>query len=137
MKKIWIGAILLAGSAWGQLSQSGNDPQPVVCSASQQVAVTTQGTVQVIAAASGKSIFVCGFVINSGGATTVQLVQGQGSACATGKTDLTPAFKMTNGSTVTMGGSVGQVFRTPAGGALCMTTTSNPDVGVLIVYVQR
>jgi hypothetical protein len=137
MKKIWMAAMLLAASAWGQLSQSGNDPQPVVCNASQQIAVTTQGTVQVIPAGAGKSIYVCGFVINSGGATTVQLVQGQGSACATGKANLTPAFKMTNGSNLTMGGSVGQIVRTLAGGALCMVTTSNPDVGVLIVYVQR
>ena len=137
MNKISMGALLLAGSAWGQLSQSGSDPQPVACNSSQQIAVTTQGTVQVIAAVAGKSIYVCGFVLNSGGSTTVQLVQGQGSACATGKTNLTPAFKMANGSTVTMGGSVGQVLRSSVGGALCMTTTSNPDVGVLIVYVQR
>ncbi len=137
MKRIWVGALLCAGCAWGQLGQSGGDPQPMLCTSSQQMSVTAQGTVQVVGSATGKSIYVCGFVINSGGSTTVQLVQGQGSACATGKTNLTPAFKMTNGTTVTVGGAVGQVLKAAAGSALCMTTTSNPDVGVLVLYTQR
>jgi hypothetical protein len=138
MKTIWICAALLAGIAWGQLSQSGPDaPQPVLCDRSQQLAVTNPGTVEMVAGAVGKSIYVCGFVMNSGGNTTMQLVQGQGASCATAKTVLTPAFKLTIGSTVTLGGSVGQVLKLVSGNALCLTTTSSPDVGVLVVYAQR
>jgi len=139
MKQVAWSAMLLAGSAWGQLGQTGGQEfvQPIVCGNSQQLSVVAQGTRQIVAGLAETSIYICGFVLNAEGSTTVRLVEGRGTNCLTGRNNLTPAFKTTNGATVTLGGSVGQVLKLAAGNALCVTTTSNPDVGVLVIYTQR
>ena len=130
---------LLVSSAWGQLGQTGGPvvPPPLVCESTQSLSMTNQGTAQVVAGEPGRSIHVCGFVLNSAGNTTVKFVQGSGSACTTGQTGLTPPFKLTNGTNVTFGGPSGPVIKLGTGRTLCVTTTSNPDVAVFVSYTKR
>jgi hypothetical protein len=108
----------------------------VVCNGSAFVEVTTQTTVQVVAGQANKSIYVCGFVVNSGGATTARLVHGLGTNCATNPGNLTPAFKLTNGDSIAWGSGLGQVMKLPTSRALCLTSSANPDVNVLISYAH-
>ncbi|MFM2124227.1 MAG: hypothetical protein RL328_678, partial [Acidobacteriota bacterium] len=86
---------------------SGNLANLTACDSSAVLSMTTATTTQAISLQAGKSIYVCGFVLNSGGTTTGRLVQGTGTNCATGQSNLTPAFSLTSGGNVTFGNSVG------------------------------
>lgn len=55
------------------------------------------GSIEMVAAVSGRTIYVCGFILATGGtATNLKLVDGTGTNCATGTpVDLTPAYQLT------------------------------------------
>jgi hypothetical protein len=115
---------------------SGNLSGLVACDSSALLSVTTATTTQAIALQAGKSIYVCGFVVNAGGTTTARIVQGTGTNCATGLTNLTPAFNLTSGGNVTFGNSVGQLLKTNTGSALCITSTAAIALNILVIYTQ-
>lgn len=54
------------------------------------------GSKEMIAAVSGRTIYICGFIVATGGtATNLKLVDGTGTDCATGTpTNLTPAYQL-------------------------------------------
>jgi hypothetical protein len=54
------------------------------------------GSKEMIAAVSGRTIYICGFIMATGGtATNLKLVDGTGTDCATGTpTNLTPAYQL-------------------------------------------
>jgi hypothetical protein len=113
---------------------SGNLTGLIACDSSALLSMTTATTTQAIALQAGKSIYVCGFVINAGGTTTAKLVHGTGTNCATGIADLTPPFSLINGASVPFGNGVGRVLKTNSGSALCVTNSAAIAVRVLISY---
>jgi hypothetical protein len=115
---------------------SGSLTGLVACDSSAQLSMTTATTTQVIALVAGKSIHICGFVLNGGGTSTAKLVQGTGTNCATGPTDLTPTFSLINGGSVALGTGLGRLMKTNAGSALCVTNSAAIAVRILIIYTQ-
>jgi hypothetical protein len=117
-------------------NSSGNLAGIVACDSSALLTVSTASTTQMVALVSGKSIYVCGIVINGGGATTAKLVNGAGTNCATGLTSLTPAFTLASGTNLAFGGGLGYVTKTIAGNALCVTNSASAAANVFIAYTQ-
>src|ERR1035437_25707 len=115
---------------------SGNLGGIVACDSSAQIAMSTATTTQMVALVSGKSVYVCGFVINGGGATTAKLVHGTGTSCATGQTSLTPAFTLASGTMLSFGGGLGYVTKAPSGNALCVTNSAAVTANVFVTYTQ-
>lgn len=133
-------ASFLFASGW--LSAQQQVPRPTVCNNSKMLQMTTATTTQLVALVAGQSVRVCSYAIQgstTSTATTLQLVYGTGTACATGTTALTPAWNMPASSTalpMTHGDGVGQLFATPAGDALCATSSAAGTVNLLISYAQ-
>ena len=117
-------------------NSSGNLAGIVACDSSALLVVSTATTAQMIALASGKSIYVCALAINGGGATTAKLVYGTGTNCGTGQTNLTPAFTLALASTVSLGSGVGYLTKTSSGNALCVTNSAAVAANVFVAYTQ-
>jgi hypothetical protein len=117
-------------------NSSGNLTGVVACDTSVQLTVSTATTTQAIALVAGKTIYVCGFVMNGAGATTTKLVYGTGTNCATGQTALTPSFTLASGTNVTFGGAFGYVTKTASANALCVTNSAAIAASVLLTYTQ-
>jgi hypothetical protein len=125
---------LMAAPVFAQLSQAGGPAEPVACKGSAFVSMTSSATAQVIAGQAGQAVYICGFLMNAGGNTTGQLVQGEGSNCASNQTQVTPAFKFTNGSTIAFGGSVGTIVKLAAGRSLCVVNSSGQDLHLMVSF---
>ena len=136
--RIAIAVCLLAGSAWAQQQV----PPKTICNQSVALQMTTATTTQLVALVNGESVRICGYAIQgstTSTATTLKLVYGTGTACASGTTALTPAWNMPASSTAlpfSQGQGVGQLFSTPTGNALCATNSAAGTVNILVTYAQ-
>jgi hypothetical protein len=139
MKNIWMAglvALFLVGGVVGQLSQSVVTAGPVGCDSSAIVTLSTAATTQAVVLGAGKSVHVCGFLMNADGKTTAKLVQGMGTNCATGQSNLTPAFNVDAGANVQLGGGIGRLVKSNAGSAVCVTSSASKTLNVLLIYTQ-
>ncbi len=117
-------------------NSSGNLAGIVACDSSTNLQMTTATTTQLVALVSGKAIFVCQFLVNGAGSTTVKFVAGTGTACGTGTTNLTQPFTVASGTNVTMGAGIGYVFKTASGNALCATNSAAATANIQVAYTQ-
>jgi len=115
---------------------SGNLAGIVACDSSAQLTVSTATTTQIVALSGTKSIYICSLVVNGAGTTTGKLVSGTGTNCATGQVNLTPAFNLVAGSTVSAGVGLGYVVKAASGAAVCVTNSAAVAVNVLVSYTQ-
>lgn len=97
---------------------------------------STSGSTQLVALTSGQTIYVCGFVIFSAGTVNVNLRYGTGTACATGPTNITPAFQLTAQTGASYGNGEGVVTKTIASNALCINTSAAVAVQALVTYAK-
>ena len=136
--RLFLVACLLTGAAWGQQQL----PVPTMCNSSAQLQMTTATTTQIVALAAGAKVRICAYAIQgstTSTATTLKLVYGTGTACATGTTALTPAWNMPATSTslpFQEGTGVGELMQTPAGNALCATSSAAGTVNIRVTYTQ-
>ena len=104
--------------------------------------MTTATTTQIVAVGSTAKVRICAYAIQgstSSTATTLKLVYGTGTACASGTTALTPAWNMSASSTAlpfSQGHGVGELFQTPVGDALCATSSAAGTVNISVTYAQ-
>lgn len=136
---VLIALLGLGGALWGQLSQSGvtsNEPGLIRCGTSAIVSVGKYGTAPVIAGQPGKSIFVCGLVMNSGGKTRGALVQGSGASCSVQRAGVTPAFEFASGTVISLGGSAGSLLKTAPGNGICAVNHGRAALNVQLIYAQ-
>jgi hypothetical protein len=130
------GATAPANAQYAGVVASGNLAGIVACDSSAQLTVSTATTTQIVALIAAKSIYICSLTINGAGTTTGKLVSGTGTNCGTGQANLTPAFSLIAGSTVTAGGGLGYVVKAAAGAAVCVTNSAAVAVNVLVSYTQ-
>jgi hypothetical protein len=130
------GSAAPANAVYMGVNSSGNVGGMVACDSSAQLNVTTATTTQIIALVAGKTIYVCGMLINSAGTTTVRLVQGNGTNCATAPVNMTPAFNLAASTNVAFGGGLGYVMKSTAGNAICVTNSAAIGTNTLITYTQ-
>lgn len=94
------------------------------------------GPTQIVAASTGKWIYITSFDFVSTAAATVQLVYGTGTNCATGTTNLTGAYGMSTFTVITKGNGLSGVLFVPSGNALCITVTGTGPVNGSLSYAQ-
>lgn len=105
----------------------------IPATASAAINDSASGLTQVIAAVSGKAIYVTGYTVVATAAVTVQWEYGTGTACATGTTALTgPMSFAANG-----GAAPRQTLFVPSGDALCLNLGAAVQVGGSVSYAQQ
>ena len=119
----------------GLLSHITNFPTSfsVIPTASVPIAVSVAGTVQLVAAVSGKAIYVTDWDVVTGGTGTFELEYGTGTNCATGTAAVTGTYPATAQSGRA---GVGHLF-IPAGNALCIVITGVAAPQGFLAYTQQ
>ena len=133
------GTITVSFSPFGLFAQANvGDPcaNPAVAKSSAVINVSVAGEASLVAAATGKSIYVCSIVDGSAGTTpSLTLQSGTVAGCASGTTAMTGAIPFASSSMLNMhwGGTLVQV---PSGQALCALTVGTGHNGV-VTYVAQ
>ncbi len=114
------------------------------CDNSTFLQMTTATTTQLVALATNQSIRIChwdiqGSITNT--ATTLRFISGTGTNCATGLTQLTPAWSLAVTAASAQGymgagSGLGEIFHTAPGNALCATNSAAGTVNIFITYTQ-
>jgi hypothetical protein len=99
---------------------------------------STSGNIELVAISGSTVVYVCGYEIMAEGDVGVRLVNGTGTACATGETSETPVWDLTtNSGKVLPVFGTGYYFATDAGDALCAETDGAVAVQIQVYYVQQ
>lgn len=93
-------------------------------------------TTELIAAVSGKLIYVTHFNFMASNTNNVKLVYGTGTNCGTGTTDLTGAYPLIAQAGISAGIGLGSILFVPASNALCITASGSSLVAGALSYVQ-
>lgn len=121
----------LSGSTTGGLTTG-----LIACDSTAIYDASTTGSTELVALASGKSIYVCGYSIIAGGTVNVKLITGTGTACATGSSNKTPAFQLTAQAGIADGAPFFRGLKTASGGALCINASGAVAAQAIVYYAQ-
>lgn len=100
------------------------------CNSSAAVSVGPGTTVELVSLTASRAVRVCAFTIDADtAASTAQFVYGTGTNCGTGTTNLTGAYALGVGQSVNVGSGLGELFKTAAGNALCLTAVTGTIAG--------
>lgn len=128
----------------GGLGASGAVVSFTNCDSSAVYDASTNGATQLVALASGKTVYVCGFSFAQSTATAVHvsLEYGTGTACATSPTKITPAYSLqatssTGPAGIAIGPGIVSGLQTAASNELCILTDAAVSVQALVWYTQR
>ena len=122
----------------GANDSSGNLQGANFCDSTAVYDASTSGSTQLVALVSGKTIYVCGFNFFSAGTANVKLTYGTGTACATGSTNLTPAYQFTAQTGIVQPAMpFGYLTKSAASNALCINSSAAVAVQAMVFYVQR
>lgn len=102
-----------------------------VCDSSAVITVSAAATTEIVALTASRSIRVCSFSASISLAGTAQWVTGTGTNCGSGTTNLTGAYSIATGVTTQQGSGLGEIFKTPASNALCLTAVTGNISGVV------
>jgi hypothetical protein len=115
---------------------NGNVYPPIACTLSAPISASASGNTQIVAASSGKVIYVCHWDFTpttSGNSVGLTLEQGTGSNCATGTAALTG--KLANVVALAMDYWTGPIA-TSASGAVCINLDASVAGTGTILYAQ-
>ena len=134
-----VGALgLVSGQNFIPTALSSTDPCQASGVAKSRVLLNVTVLAEIIAASGSNVIYVCGFAATVGGtAPTYQFQYGTGTACATGRTNISGIFAPTVGSFNQYSPGM-TAFATTASQALCIETGgTTPSVQGILTYVQQ
>lgn len=97
---------------------------------------STNGSTELVALSSGKSIYICGKTIFAGGTASVKLIYGTGTACATGSNNLTPAFPLIAQTGLVDPSPFYRGSKTAVSNALCINSSAGVAVQAEVYYTQ-
>ena len=109
------------------------DPCVISPKSTVSIAISTATTTQLVALATGKAIYVCGFTATVGASSTIQFEYGTGSACGTGTTALTGVFTPATAAVLSLTGE-GTKITAPASNALCAVSTGTGGINGVLTY---
>lgn len=140
LRKIFLAAMVIATVATVLIAERIKPALAQTPCDSWSVATATgaTGPTEIIPAASGKRIYLCGYVLTAKtNALDFQLVSGTGTNCADNAAPLTPPIALANGGTLVnrMPWTVGEY--TPPGYALCAVTTGTGELAGTLYWTQR
>jgi hypothetical protein len=130
-------AILTCGVAFGAPPASTPaDPCLSSSVAKKSVPISTSTLDEaLLVPASSRTIHVCGFLVQGGGAFVYGALF-EGSPCGSSRTDLTGFLQATGGPATTFShGGAGTIFTVPANQSLCWDPVIDPTDGIL-TYTQ-
>lgn len=139
MWKFWITLAIAGLMSAGGLHAQGTSRHltgMTSCNAAAVYDASTNGATQLVALATGKSIYVCGYTLFAAGTASVSLVSGTGSNCATGQTAETPAFQLTAQTGVADSSPYFRGMITASDTALCIKTSAGVAVQAVVFYAQ-
>lgn len=131
IRQFLLSAALLIAVTSGALAQAS------ACNSSVVYDASTNGSTALVTGAATFEIFVCGYTLVGGGTATVKLVQGTGTACATGETAITPAYSLVAQTVVSDSAPQWRGLRVPAGKDLCIKTSAGVAVQAIVYFVQK
>lgn len=137
LASVFVGAatVALVGQQSGQgetISRCGT-----AVTSSVVIDTATSGNVQLVALTTDQRFYVCGFGWESDTATTtVQLIYGTGTACATGETDLTGPMTLLASNPIAVANGGATQLVTPASQALCVELGAATQVNGWVTYVK-
>lgn len=105
-----------------------------VCNSRANVALTASGNTQIIAAVAGQRIYICSLSISFNAGVDLKIVEGTGSNCATGPTDITGTYK--NVLTFDLLWSNTSALRSSVGQAVCVNLAAASTGGGTVIYAQ-
>lgn len=106
----------------------------IQCDSTAIYDASTNGSTELKALTSGRSIYVCGYTILSGGTVNVKLIYGTGTACATGSNNMTPAYQLTAQVGAVDGSPFARGLKTASANALCINTSAGVAVQAIVYY---
>lgn len=135
MRKLIAALFILFGLAGAASAQAVGPTNQIFCNKVATLAVGPTTITQIIAAATGQAINICGWHVTNTGATgTFSFQYGTGSNCGTGTQTLIPALNVTSTAPSSDHIDFAQ-FGTPISNALCVTP-SVATISVVVYYAQ-
>jgi hypothetical protein len=104
--------------------------------ASLPINLSTATTAQLVAAVSGKAIYVTSWDVIAGGTTNFTFEYGTGTNCTAGTTALTGPYGLVAQFGAAKGSGLGPVLVVPAGNALCAVNSATVQVSGSLAYTQ-
>jgi hypothetical protein len=95
------------------------------------------GNTEIVPLSGSTVIYVCGWTLQVGGADGTQWITGTGTACASGETDKVTFKFAADGDGAVAGNAGYMIFKTAAGGALCVERTNSVALVGEVTYVQQ
>lgn len=154
-KALWLALLLICNSAAILYTQGlqqqniaaigGNPPAKAICDDPDKVTSANinlsagTGDTEIVAASGTTTITVCSYVLIAGGADDVQWIVGSDGTgtCDTSETDKVTFDFTADGDGVAISGGNGGLFKTPAGGELCVERTNSVSLKGSVTYVQQ
>ena len=130
------GAAVPPLAAYQGANTGGNLTGLIACNASAIYDASTNGATQLVALSAGKKIYVCGYTIFSAGTVNVSLQYGTGTACATGATNILPAWELTAQTGVADSSPYYRGLAAIASNELCILTSAGVAVQAVVYYTQ-
>lgn len=126
------GAVQIGANASG--ATGGLMAGLIQCDSTAIYDASTSGSTELKALTSGRTIYVCGYSIVSGGTVNVKLIYGTGTACATGSNNMTPAYQLTAQVGIVDGAPFSRGLKTASANALCLNTSAGVAVQAIVYY---
>ena len=104
--------------------------------ASIPINISSATTTQLVAAASGKAIYVSTWDVIAAGTGNITLEYGTASNCGAGTTALTGPYPLAAQQGIAKGNGLGPVLIVPAGNALCALTSAAIQMSGSLAYTQ-
>lgn len=109
----------------------------IQCDSSAPYDASTNGSTELVALTASRTIYVCGYsILNGGTATNVKLIYGTGTACATGSTNMTPAYQLIANAGIVDGSQFSRGLKTASANALCINTSAGNAVQAIVYYAK-
>lgn len=119
-----------------QAGASGATTRMIACDNTVVYDASTSGSTELVALTSGKTIYVCGYSILSGGTVNVKLLYGTGTACATGPNNMTPAYQLTAQVGIVDSSPFFRGLKTAASNALCINASGAVAAQAIVYYAK-
>lgn len=108
----------------------------IQCDSTAIYDASTNGSTELVALTSGRTIYVCGYTIMAGGTVNVKLIYGTGTACATGSNNMTPAYQLTAQAGVSDQSPFSRGLKTASANALCINTSAGVAAQAIVYYAK-
>jgi len=108
----------------------------IQCDSTAIYDASTNGSTELVALTAGRTIYVCGFTIMAAGTVNAKLIYGTGTACATGATNMTPAWQLTTQVGLVDGSPFSRGLKTASANALCINTSAGIATQAIVYYAK-